>query len=267
MLEFYRTRGTTIFTMMRLHNRLHRGLRHAFHVKFSQKTLFDELSQAYNRNGPRFLRDSKCRLAIPAYDAIGGVCHVFLTPHHPLLASDGNVGMAEVALATAAAPTYFASAKVRNLISNAAYFDGGVWANCPAMAAIVEAVCYLDIPIDRIDILSIGTTGEPFTAKKMGHKGFVRWRKMIVDVLMSAQMDSSLKHAELLVGTPRFLRVNTITVPGMYELDNSREIEDLIALGNRIASNADILLQVRSRFMNGVGVMDWREHAKQAYIS
>ena len=204
---------------MRLHNRLHRALRHAFHVKFSQGTLFDELSQAYYRNGPRFLRDSKCRLVIPAYDAIGGVCHVFRTPHHPLLASDGNVGMAEVGLATAAAPTYFASAKVRNLISNAAYFDGGVWANCPAMAAIIEAACYLDIPIDRIDVLSIGTTGEPFTTKSMGAKGFIHWRKVIVDLLMNAQMNSSLKHAELLVGTSRFLRVNTITAPKLYELE------------------------------------------------
>jgi hypothetical protein len=101
----------------------------------------------------------------------------------------------------------------------------------------------------------------------MGDKGLISWRQKIVDLLMNAQMDSSLKHAELLVGTPRFLRVNTITAPKLYELDNPREIENLIALGNRNASNADILLQVKSRFLNGVGVMDWREHTRQAYIS
>jgi hypothetical protein len=51
----------------------------------------------------------------------------------------------------------------------------------------------------------------------------------------------------------------------MYDLDNSREIESLIALGNQQASNPDVLLQVRSRFMKGVGVMDWREHSRQSY--
>jgi hypothetical protein len=133
------------------------------------------------------------------------------------------------------------------------------------MAAIIEATCYLDIPLDRIDILSIGTTSEPFTVKMMGYRGLVGWRRKIVDLLMNAQMDSSINHAESLVGKPRFLRVNSITPPNMYELDNTKEIESLIALGNQQGSNADILLQVRSRFMNGVGVMDWREHARQSY--
>jgi uncharacterized protein len=196
---------------------------------------------------------------------VSGACHVFRTPHHPLLIADENIDVAEVALATSAAPTYFSSARVRNLISNASYFDGGVWANCPAMAAIIEATCYLDIPLDRIDIMSIGTTSEPFTVKMMGSRGLLGWRAKIVDLLMNAQMDSSIHHAELLVGKPRFLRVNSIAPPNMYQLDNPREIESLITLGNQQGSTADILLQVKSRFMNGVGVMDWREHARQAY--
>lgn len=266
VLAFYRRRGPTIFPMMRMQDRLHRALRHYAKTKFSQKTLFDELSKAYAiRTGPNRLGDSKCRLVIPAYDAVGGVCHVFRTPHHPLLKADEDLNIAEVALATAAAPTYFPSARVRNLISNASFFDGGVWANCPAMAAIIEATCYLKVPIDRLDILSIGTTSEPFTAKSMGSRGLVRWRKKIVDLLMNAQMDSSLRHAELLVDRPRFLRINTITAPNEYTLDNPREIENLITLGNHQGSSAENLLQVRSRFLNGVGVMDWRGQTEQTF--
>jgi uncharacterized protein len=265
MLKFYRERGPIIFPMMRTHNRVHRAVRHYVKVKFSQETLYDELARAYSRNGPQYLKDARCRLVIPAYGAVSGSCHVFRTPHHPLLKADENINIADVALATAAAPTYFSSARVRNLISNASYFDGGVWANCPAMAAIIEAACYLYIPLDRIDILSIGTTYEPFTIKAMGSRGLLGWRTKIVDLLMNAQMESSLQHAELLVGKPRFLRINSVTPPKTYELDNSREIESLITLGNQQASNADNLLQVKSRFMNGVGAMDWREHARQSY--
>jgi len=259
LLEFYRQRGPVIFPVTSFHKRLWRKALHLFRPKYSQGVLLQELETAYFPDDRRrVLGDSKCRLVVPAYDAVSGACHVFRTPHHPLLRSDEFTNAAEVALATAAAPTYFSAAKVRNMIANAAYFDGGVWANCPAMAAIIEAVCYLDVPLDRIDILSIGTTEEPFTVKRMARSGAVRWGIPLIELLMNAQVESSVQHAEHLVGEPRFLRVNTVTNPGMYSLDCSKEIEDLITLGNKKASDPAILYQVKSRFLNGVASMPWR---------
>jgi hypothetical protein len=258
MLRFYRERGPIIFPIMRFHKRLRSKLHHTIKPKHSQAVLRSELERAYfSDNRPKVLGDSICRLVIPAYDAVSGVCHVFRTPHHSLLKADAVTNAAEVALATAAAPTYFSSAVVRNMVSQASFFDGGVWANCPAMAAIVEAVCYLNVPLDRIDVLSIGTTDEPFTVKSMAEAGWARWGKTLVDLLMNAQLDASVRHAQLLVGEPRFLRVNVTTTPGMYALDGAKEIEDLIALGNRKASQPDILNQVKSRFLNGIEAMNW----------
>jgi patatin-like phospholipase/acyl hydrolase len=175
------------------------------------------------------------------------------------LKGDASTNAAEVALATAAAPTYFSSTVVRNVISQVSFFDGGVWANCPAMAAIVEAVCYLNVPLDRIDVISIGTTDEPFTVKSMAEAGWLKWGKTLITLLMNAQQDASVRHAQLLVGEPRFMRINVTTIPGMYALDGAKEIEDLIALGNRKASQPDILSQVKSRFLNGVDAMNWRD--------
>lgn len=261
MLQFYRDRGPIVFPAMRLHRKWKSQLRSMLSPKYSQGVLSRELEQTYYHDSKRkVLGDSVCRLVIPAYDAVGGVCHVFRTPHHALLTADTNTDALEVALATAAAPTYFPSAVVKNLISSASFFDGGVWANCPAMAAIVEAVCYLGVPLDRIDVLSIGTTEEPFTVKSMAQAGWARWGKSLIDLLMNAQVDSSVKHAQLLVGEPRFLRVNTVTAPGMYALDGSKEIDDLIALGNRKASDPEILNQVKSRFLNGISAMDWKSN-------
>lgn len=259
LLEFYRKRGPVIFPVTSLHQRWWRKVLHLFHPKYSQSVLLRELEAAYFPDDKRkVLGDSKCRLVVPAYDAVSGTCHVFRTPHHPLLKSDEFTNAAEVALATAAAPTYFSAAKVRNMIANATYVDGGVWANCPAMAAIVDAVCYLDVPLDRIDILSIGTTEEPFTVKRMARSGVMRWGKDLIELLMNAQVESSIQHAERLVGEPRFLRVNTVTIPRMYSLDGSKEIENLITLGNKKASDPAILNQVKSRFLNGVASMPWR---------
>lgn len=263
LLKFYRDRGAVIFPVTSFHKNLKHCARHVFRPKYSQDLLFQELEKAYFPDGrKKSLGDSKCRLVIPAYDAISGACHVFRTPHNELLKSDEFTNAAEVALATAAAPTYFSAAKVRNMISNATYLDGGVWANCPAMAAIIEAVCYLDVPLDRIDILSIGTTEEPFTVKEMTRAGIGKWAgpfgRPLINLLMNAQIESSIQHAERLVGEPRFLRINSVTNPGLYSLDSSREIENLIALGNKKSSDPNILYQVKSRFLNGVECMPWK---------
>ena len=264
MLNFYRNRGPVIFPVTSFHKKLKYNLRHLFRPKYSKNLLFKELEKAYFPDGnKKVLGNSKCRLVIPAYDAVSGACHTFRTPHSPLLNFDEHTNAAEVALATAAAPTYFSSAKVGNIIANANYFDGGVWANCPAMAAIIEAVCYLNVPIDRIDILSIGTTEEPYTVKNMIRAGGGKWAfplgKPLVNLLMNAQIESSIQHAERLVGKTRFLRINTVTPPGIYSMDKSCEIENLIALGNKKASDHEILYQVKSRFLNGVTSIPWKE--------
>lgn len=259
MLEFYRERGPVIFPVTRLLGKLRREFRHFFKPKHSQEILLKEINAAYFHDGrQRTLGDSICRLVIPAYDAGSGACHIFRTPHHDLLTADAETYAAEVALATAAAPTYFSAAKVKNMIANPSYFDGGVWANCPVMAGIVEAVCYLNVPLDRIDVLSIGTTDEPFTVKRLTNAGIAGWNKTLIDLLMNAQADSAIQHAQQLVGDPRFLRINATTPQGLYKLDDAKEIESLVALGNKTASNPSILYQVKSRFLNGIPAMNWK---------
>jgi predicted acylesterase/phospholipase RssA len=262
MLEFYRKRGSVIFPVTSLASRIIHKIHHLFQPKFSQKVLLNELREAYYPDG-RIVRlgNSKCRLLLPAYHAIAGVSHVFRTPHHPLLTGDAKIEAAHVALATAAAPTYFSAAQVNNMISESNFFDGGVWANSPAMAALVEATCFLNIPLDRVDVLSIGTTDEPFTVRKQKRSGLLRWGPRLIRLLMSVQAESSLKHAKLLAGEPRFLRVDVITQSGIYKLDSPQEIEELAALGNREAMRPEILSQVSSRFLNGISVSPWEHFA------
>jgi predicted acylesterase/phospholipase RssA len=258
MLDFYRRRGPVIFPITSLAGRFTHSIRHLFSPKFSQETLLRELVAGYYRGcKPVVLGASKCRLLIPAYHAIAGKSHVFRTPHHSLLTGDADVEAAHAALATAAAPTFFSAAVIGNMISESTYFDGGVWANSPAMAAIVEATCYLNIPLDRIDVLSVGTTEEPFTVHGKRTSGVIRWGRQLVRLLMYAQSESSQKHAKLLAGEPRFLRINVMTTPGHYTLDSASEIEELAALGSREAAAPEILGQVKSRFLNGVISTPW----------
>ncbi len=258
MLQFYKEKGEVIFPMTSLAKRLHHLLRWLFQPKFSQKILLNELERAYYRGkAPIPLKDSLCRLIIPSFHALAGSSHIFKTPHHSSFKSDALTPAANVALATASAPTYFSAAKVRNEIAESAYFDGGVWANAPVMAAIIEAVCVLGVPLDRIDVLSVGTTEEPFTVGKKTKAGVFKWGTKLLKLLMCAQEDSCIKQAALLAGSTRFLRVNVVTPPGSYSLDSPKEIEDLASLGNLKALDGEILGQVSSRFLNGIKVAPW----------
>jgi hypothetical protein len=258
MLQFYRDRGPVIFPLTSFGRRIRYGLKHLFRPKFSQEVLLRELERAYYPGrAPVKLAESKCRLLVPTYHAIAGSSHVFRTPHNALLTGDADTEAACAALATAAAPTYFSAARVGNMIAESNFFDGGVWANSPAMAAIVEATCFLNVPLDRIDILSVGTTDEPFTVRTEARSGIFGWSTKLVRLLMSVQGESSLKSAELIAGKPRFLRVDKVTTPGSYRLDRPGDIEELAALGNLEASKPEIVAQVKSRFLNGVRVNPW----------
>lgn len=261
MLDFYRSRGPVIFPVMRFQMRIWRKLRHWFRPKYAQKVLLKELENALSKRGrPARLMDSKVRLLIPSYHVAAGASHQFRTPHHPDLTADATVEMAHAGLATAAAPTFFAAAKIANMVAAAAFFDGGVWANSPAMAAIVEATCFLRVPVERLDVLSVGTTEEPFTVSRQARAGKLGWiwRNRIIELLMNVQQESSLRLARHLVGDPRFLRVNTVTMHGTYALDGVRDIEELADLGSREALKPDVLSQVKSRFLNGIKVAPWQ---------
>lgn len=260
MLDFYRERGPVIFPFTSLHSQFCTMLKHVITPKYSQEILLRELRTAFYRGGkPILLKDSCCRLVIPTYHVVAGKSHQLRTPHHHDLTADANIEAAQAALATAAAPTYFAAAKLNNMVVESSYFDGGVWANSPAMVAIIEAVCFLRIPLERIDVLSVGTTEEPFTVRKQTQAGLLRWlwKKMLLDLLMNAQQESSLRLARHLVNDSRFLRVNVTTAPGSYSLDGPKEIGELADLGNRAALQTEILGQVKSRFLNGVSVTPW----------
>jgi len=260
MLDFYRERGPVIFPVTRIRGRAWHTVRHVVWPKYSQEILLRELEGAFYAKGkPIQLKDSRCRLVIPTYHAVAGASHQFRSPHHPDLTADANTEAAHAALATAAAPTFFSAAKIANMVAESSYFDGGVWANSPAMAAIIEAVCFLRRPLERIDVLSVGTTEEPFTARQQTRAGILgwMWKKRILELLMNVQQESSLRLARHLVSDARFLRVNTVTAPGSYSLDGPREIGELADLGNRAALQTDVLGQVKSRFLNGVSVTPW----------
>jgi len=255
ILEFYKHYGPEIFPNARIVQRLNLALSNLWRPKYSQTALRDALTKVF---GQKRFGESTCRLVIPTYDAIQGRIFLMKTAHSRQFQFDYSASAVDVALATSAAPTFFEPAAFTEHEGNL-YVDGGVWANCPALCAVIEAHHFLGIPLEDIHVLSVGTTSEPtglFHKLERGPFGFlqpgiIRWAPQLLGLLFQAQMEASLAISSLLI-KERFIRVDEITPEGAYKLDSSGKIKQLAALGRSCATQTAILDRVRAEFLDGI---------------
>jgi patatin-like phospholipase/acyl hydrolase len=175
------------------------------------------------------LGEAKHRVLVPSVNMTKGSVQMFKTAHNPKLVMDHLRRLSDIAMATAAAPTYFPLAEMDN-----AYFaDGGLVANAPDLCALHEACVFLDINSDDVTILSIGTTTTGFSLpRRIGpNLGSLDWtaRGRLFSTIVSAQqqmVDFMLKHQ---LGE-RYLRIDTR--PGEEQLaDLGLDIANTAATG------------------------------------
>ena len=154
ILDLYVERGPAIFgqgngAVVDFATQTVRRLRRIARPKYGSDALRHALDAAFRE---RRLGEFKSRLMIPAWNPTTRNLYVYKTAHHPRFSTDYKDRAVDVALATAAAPTYFREHITDNDVG---LIDGGVWANNPIGAAVVEAVAVLGWPADRIQVLSL----------------------------------------------------------------------------------------------------------------
>ena len=116
------------------------------------------------------------------------------------------------------------------------------------MVGITEAASAIGWPIDGLDVLSIGTTAEPFdVSRERRQGGIAQWNRGLVDLLMTAQVRGALGLADALTKR-QVRRIDVTTRPGRFSLDNSREISELKALGENSARQAAD--EINQRFLS-----------------
>jgi uncharacterized protein len=94
--------------------------------------------------------------------------------------------LAAVGRATSAAPTYFPPAQIENRAGQSfAMIDGGVFANNPALCAIVEAIHLYHSR--KLLVVSIGTGSEPvrIDAAAARHWGEISWAVPMMSIFMT----------------------------------------------------------------------------------
>lgn len=125
--------------------------------------------QPYSPNGDTRLGHAKTRVCIPVFNATSGRVNVYKTCHHPGLIRDYHIPAYQVAMSTAAAPTYFnpysptyLTNETQEKVTITHNIDGGIFANNPALIGLTEAHRALEIPWADIRILSIGTGSKTY---------------------------------------------------------------------------------------------------------
>ena len=183
--------------------------------------------------GETKLGDSAKRLVIPTWDVQAGAVHIFKTPHHRRLKRDWRIPMVDVALATSAAPVYFPAARV----DDHRLIDGGVWANNPSVVAITEAVSMLEVPLQAIRVLNVGTIDQiKIHPKRLDRGGWLNWAKPIAPLILDAGSRGGQGIAEHLIGKDNYTRFDA-SVPGeLYALD-SADPEDVAGLAAHVSRN------------------------------
>jgi patatin-like phospholipase/acyl hydrolase len=192
--------------------------------------------------------DLKHRVIVPAVNLTKGKPQVFKTSHHPDFCTDLRLKVVDVALATAAAPTYFPIAE----IGDSLYADGGLYANSPDILALHEAEHFLGQTCSRVHLLSIGTTTSQFSfshahGRQLGALGW--WRdQRLVNVIIASQQHSVDYIAGHRLGD-RYLRLDA---------DQSKEQERHLAL--------DVATEDAQKTVRGLAAATVQSHINDARL-
>lgn len=240
ILDFYRERGPVVFgqTGRGLRSFAARRWRHARRLvanKHPAEPLRRTLMEVF---GDRRLGESRTRVVIPAWDSRQRRPYLFKTAHLPRFEADHRVHVVDVAMATAAAPTYLPAHRFRDGLE---LVDGGVWANNPATVAAVEATAVLGWPPEVVSLLSLGCTDERLVVPE--RMGLVGGARRGVAMMMQGQSFAAVAAARVLLGggageRDPVLRVDVPVDKGFAKLDGTERLEQLIELGRDQARQA-----------------------------
>jgi len=268
----YRNLGSTVFGSGSLSARLARSLRSLLMAKYSSGPLRAALAAAF---GEKSLGDIHARgkcVVIPSYCLTTGSPRLFKTDHHADLRHHNEYRVVDVALATSAAPTYFPVVAMRAPKTKALerFADGGLFANNPALIAYTEAIRYLGVCAEDVQILSISTP-RAAVVERAGKasawslsRGIPGWATKLPDLFIGSGMDLSHHALNCLIDDgERYHRVALPTRPGLA-LDRADEAatETLIQIGVAEASNEPARRRLAPFFSAGEEVPNHGERAE-----
>jgi len=210
--------------------------------RYNNRYLKTLLGQTF---GKKTMSDVLTRLMIPATDIGNGQVFVFKSNYLEEFVRDKDIRIADAVLASCSAPTYFNPIVVREYL----LADGGLWANNPSIAALVEATGKMKTPVEKVRLLSVGTgIGNRYYSRKTVNRW---WRKVgglfglslygtkLVEVILNLQSKSAQNMMGLLLDEVHYLRLN-------FESDKKLSL-DRIDIIDDLKSRADQIFTYKAK--------------------
>jgi len=160
VLEMYVSKAKTIFGNKKS---ILGRIFYSSHDRVDLEDIIRNLFSSYNKGKDPLVGDCKTDIAIPVYDLNRGQPKVIKSKYHPIFTRDYQIPAYMVALATAAAPTFFdpysscyadVTNKKVDFLNN---IDGGVFANNPSLGCLIEVQQSFKVNLKDVKMLSIGT--------------------------------------------------------------------------------------------------------------
>jgi len=146
--------------------------------------------------------------------------------------SDNEESVVDVAMRTAAPPIYFPTYD--------GYIDGGVVANDPSVAALVQALKFASVQTGDIRLFSLGSGTRPeYILGQELYWGAGRWAKYLLDIMIDGVMGVAEFQCRQLLGDKRYFRLSP-PLPESVSLDDSSKVDALIAWASGVQSGAQV---------------------------
>lgn len=201
------------------------------------KKVLDEVFQDKTFN------DAQTRLMVTATNVSEGMPWIFKSLYHESLTRDTGVRLVDAVLASCSAPFYFNPYEHnRQLLA-----DGGLWANNPALVALVEALGQnIDTKRYKIRLLSIGTgiSIKHYPVEWVEKEwGATRWGMGLIDVVFNMQSFSVERYLQTIMNNDHYLRIN-------FKLDSNLAIDDIKTIDRLVEKGVDDFNKYRISISN-----------------
>ena len=231
MVAMYKEHGAGIFRKKRFFfpiKKYKNIVQPMFHSVYESQYLENVLTGEFK---DKRLGDIKKPLLLPSTDIGNGCVHVLKSGYSKDFTRDNTVMVKDAVLASCSAPTYFDPHRLKDYL----LADGGLWANNPALAAVIDAQKRLGIAQGDIRVLSIGA-GHSKTL--YGTNVFRKWglingweNKEFINFMLSLQSQSALNYLNLMLRPGQIKRID-------FESDQPLPLDD-VSLIDDLISKAD----------------------------
>lgn len=231
MVAMYKEHGTEIFRKKRFFfpiKKYKNIVQPMFHSVYESQYLENVLTGEFK---DKRLGDIKKPLLLPSTDIGNGCVHVLKSGYSKDFTRDNTVMVKDAVLASCSAPTYFDPHRLKDYL----LADGGLWANNPALAAVIDAQKRLGIAQGDIRVLSIGAGHSKtlYGTNVLRKWGLINgWKnKEFINFMLSLQSQSALNYLNLMLRPGQIKRID-------FESDQPLPLDD-VSLIDDLISKAD----------------------------